>query len=168
MNELTFGLFRALRGAGELDEEQKGQVFSYLSTLVDLPGLSEGEKENAAVLLDFLEGIPGGEVFAPLFRAARCRLRLAEPKTWDMEWPENYGVEVDGQTVGPAELRVRGIEHVDFTLTKQIRDSTEFVMVRRLHADGTVELLPQYQVFSAPPVGERHMFNVYGEKAVAK
>lgn len=168
MNEVTFGLFRALRGAKELDEEQKGQVFSYLSALVDLPGLGESEKANAAVLLDFLEGIPGGEVFAPLFRTARCRLSLVEPKTWAMDWPENYAVEVDGQALRPEELRARGIEHVDFTLTKPIRNSVEYTVVRRLHSDGTAELLPQYQVFDAAPVGERHMFSVYGEKAVAR
>lgn len=168
MNELTFELFRALMGAEELDEDGKGRVLAYLSALVKLPYLSGAEKENAGALLDFLEEIPGGEVFGLLFRAARCRLRLAEPEAWDMGWPENYAAEADGQAMGPEELRARGIEHVDFRLTKPIRSSMEYAVTRRLHSDGSVEILPEYQVFGAAPVGERHMFNVYGEKAVAR
>lgn len=57
---------------------------------------------------------------------------------------------------------------MDLSLNKPIRNSLEYSVTRRLHSDGTVELLPEYQVFSRPSMGERHMFHVYGEKAVAK
>ena len=83
-----------------------------------------------------------------------------------MDWPENYQVSVDGENLTLEDLRRRGIHHVDFRLTKPIRGSIEYTVTRRLHADGTVEIIPDYQVFSAPPIGERHMFHVYGEKAV--
>ena len=59
-------------------------------------------------------------------------------------------------------------EHVDFRLNKPIRNSLEYSYTRRLHSDGRVEILPEYEVFSAPPVGERRLFHVYGEKAVSR
>lgn len=51
------------------------------------------------------------------------------------------------------------------TVEKPIRGSVEYNVIRRLHSDGTVEIIPEYQVFPVAPIGERHMFNVYGEKA---
>lgn len=105
-------------------------------------------------------------MFAPLYRAAQTKLRFEMPETWTMDWPENYQVSVNGENLTPEDLRRRGIEHVDFRLTKPIRSSVECAVTRRLHADGTVDFLPEYQVFSAQPIGERHMFHVYGEKAV--
>jgi len=123
-------------------------------------------RDNRLILLDFLEGLPGGEVFAPLYRAVRTKLRFEMPETWTMDWPENYQVSVGGESLTPEDLRRRGIGHVDSRLTKPIRSSMECTVTRRLHADGTVEIIPDYQVFSAPPIGERHMFHVYGEKAV--
>ncbi len=66
------------------------------------------------------------------------------------------------------DLRRRGIEYVDFRLAKPIRESPEYAVTRRLHSDGTVEILPEYQVFTAPPIGERHAFHAYGEKAVGR
>ncbi len=83
-----------------------------------------------------------------------------------MEWPENYQVLINGENLTPEDLRRRGVEHVDFWLNKPIRNSLEYSYTRRLHSDGRVEPLYEYQVFSAPPVGERHIFNTYGEKAV--
>lgn len=165
MNELTLELFQTIAGAA-LDEDGRRRVFGWLSALLKMPYLHAGEKRNALVLLDFLEGLEGGEPFAPLYRAVRARLRFEEPPAWTMDWPDNYQVTVDGQSLTPEDLRRRGIEHVDFRLTKPIRNSTEYAVVRRLHRDGTVEMIPAYQVFPAPPVGQRHMFHAYGEKAV--
>ena len=125
-------------------------------------------RDNRLILLDFLEGLPGGAVFAPLYRAARTKLSFETPESWTMDWPENYQVSVNGENLTLEDLRRRGIEHVDFRLTKPIRGSVEYTVTRRLHADGTAEILPEYQVFNAPPIGERHMFHVYGEKAVGK
>lgn len=167
MNELTLELFQTLAGAA-LDEDGRRRVFGWLSALLKLPYLDAVEKQNALILLDCLEGLEGGEPFAPLYRAARARLRFERPPLWEMPWPENYQVQAGGQSLTPEELRRRGIEHVDFRLTKPIRNSVEYTVVRRLHGDGTVELLPEYQVFSRKPVGERHMFHAYGEKAVAE
>lgn len=167
MNELTLELFQTLAGAA-LDEDGRRRVFGWLSALLKLPYLDAVEKQNALILLDYLEGLEGGEPFAPLYRAARARLRFEQPPLWEMAWPENYQVQAGGQSLTPEELRRRGIEHVDFRLTKPIRNSVEYTVVRRLHGDGTVELLPEYQVFSRKPVGERYMFHAYGEKAVAE
>lgn len=168
MNELILELFQAVSAQPELDEQGRQQVFGWLSALLGIPYLDPAERENALVLLDFLEGMPGGEVFAPLYRAAQTKLRFEMPETWTMDWPENYQVSVNGENLTPEDLRRRGIEHVDFRLTKPIRNSMESIVVRRLHSDGTVELLHEYQVFPAPPVGERHLFHVYGEKAVSR
>ena len=165
MNGLTLELFEAIAGR-PLDEERRQMAFGWLSALLKMPYLDESEKKNALILLDYLESAEGGEVFAPLYRAARARLAFERPPQWDMDWPENYQVLVNGETLTPEDLRRRGIEHVDFRLTKPIRSSMECTVTRRLHADGTVEIVPDYQVFSAPPIGERHMFHVYGEKAV--
>lgn len=165
MNGLTLELFEAIAGQ-PLDEERRKMVFGWLSALVQMPWLDEAEKQNALVLLDYLESLSGGEVFAPLYARARAKLAFQLPKPWDMDWPENYQVLVNGEALTPEDLRRRGIEHVDFRLTKPIRDSVEYSLVRRLHRDGRVELLHEYQVFQAPPVGERHLFHVYGEKAV--
>ena len=165
MNELTLELFEALAGTA-LDEEKQKRVFGWLSALLQMPWLDESEKTNALILLDYLETLPGGEVFAPLYPRARAKLSFRQPPAWEMDWPENYQVQVNGETLTPEDLRRRGVPYVDFHLTKPIRSSLECSLVRRLHRDGTVELLPEYQGFTAPPVGERHMFHVYGEKAV--
>lgn len=167
MEQLTRELFEAIAGA-ELDEERRQMVFGWLSALLKMPYLDSGEKKNALVLLDYLETLEGGEIFAPLYRTARAKLSFREPPGWEMDWPENYRIEVNGESLTPEDLRRRGIEHVDFRLIKPIRSSMEYCLVRRLHRDGRVELLPEYQVFSAPPVGERHLFHVYGEKAVTR
>lgn len=166
MNELIFELFQTVSDKPELDEEGRRQVFSWLSALLSIPYLDPLEKKNALLLLDFLEEVSGGEVFAPLYRAARTKLSFETPESWTMDWPENYQVSVNGENLTLEDLRRRGIEHVDFRLTKPIRGSVEYTVTRRLHADGTAEILPEYQVFNAPPIGERHMFHVYGEKAV--
>lgn len=166
MNEVILELFQAVSEKPELDEAGRQQVFGWLSALLAIPYLDPAEKKNALTLLDFLEGLPGGEVFAPLYRAARTRLRFETPETWTMDWPENYQVSVDGENLTPEDLRRRGIGYVDFRLTKPIRSSVEYAVTRRLHGDGTVEIIPDYQVFTAPPIGERHMFHAYGEKAV--
>lgn len=167
MNELILELFQAVSAQPELDEEGRQRVFGWLSALLAIPYLDPVEKKNALTMLDFLEGLPGGEVFAPLYRAARTKLRFETPETWTMDWPENYQVSVNGENLTPEDLRRRGIDHVDFRLTKPIRNSVEYAVTRRLHADGAVEILPDYQVFSAAPTGERHMFHIYGEKAVS-
>ena len=165
MDGLTLELFEAIAGQG-LDEVRRQMVFGWLSTLLKLPYMDAGEKRNALILLDYLETLEGGEAFATLYRAARAKLSFRQPPAWQMDWPENYQVLVNGEALTPEDLRRRGIEYVDFRLTKPIRNSVEYTLTRRLHSDGTVELLPEYQVFSAPPVGERHLFHVYGEKAV--
>lgn len=164
MNELTLELFGAVSGAA-LDEEGRQMVFGWLSALLKIPYLDDVEKLNARVLLDYLEGLEGSEVFAPMYRAARAKLGFEVAIPWEMEWPENYQVSVDGESLAPEDLCRRGIEHVDFRLTKPIRGSVEYNVIRRLHSDGTVEIIPEYQVFPVAPIGERHMFNVYGEKA---
>ena len=167
MNGLTLELFEAIAGR-PLDEERRQMAFGWLSALLKMPYLDESEKKNALILLDYLESAEGGEVFAPLYRAARARLAFERPPQWDMDWPENYQVLVNGETLTPEDLRRRGIEHVDFRLTKPIRNSVEHTFTRRLHSDGRVEILPEYEMFSAPPVGERRLFHVYGEKAVSR
>lgn len=167
MNELTRELFEAVAGAA-LDEDKRQMVFGWLSTLLKLPYLDAGEKANALVLLDYLETLEGGEAFVPMYRMARAKLSFSAPAVWDMDWPENYQVCVGGEILTPDGLRRRGVGHVDFRLTKPIRDSVEYSLVRRLHSDGSVELLYEYQVFQTPPMGERHLFHVYGEKAVAR
>lgn len=168
INELTLELFQTVASGQALDEDGRQRVFGWLSALMQLPYLDETETENALTLLEYLEGLEGGEVFAPMYRALRARLSFVRPPAWEMDWPENYQVAVEGQNLSPEDLRRRGIGYVDFRLTKPIRSSLEYVTVRRLHSDGTVELLPEYEVFTAPAVGGRHMFHVYGEKAVAK
>ena len=167
MNGLTLELFEAIAGR-PLDEERRQMAFGWLSALLKMPYLDESEKKNALILLDYLESAEGGEVFAPLYRTARAKLAFERPPQWDMDWPENYQVLVNGETLTPEDLRRRGIPHVDFRLTKPIRGSMEYTLTRRLHSDGRVELLYDYQVFPAPPVGERHLFHVYGEKAVSR
>ena len=167
MNGLTLELFEAIAGQ-PLDEERRQMAFGWLSALLKMPYLDESEKKNALILLDYLESAEGGEVFAPLYRAARARLAFQLPKPWDMDWPENYQVLVNGEGLTPGDLRRRGVEHVDFRLTKPIRNSVEHTFTRRLHSDGRVEILPEYEMFSAPPVGERRLFHVYGEKAVSR
>lgn len=167
MDGLTRELFAAIVGAG-LDEDRQGMVFSWLAALLQMPWLDGPEKQNALVLLGYLEALEGGRAFLPLCRAARAKLSLAQGPKWGMEWPENYQVQVNGEGLTTEDLRRRGIEHVDFRLVKPIRESQEYVVTRRLHSDGAVELLPEYQVYQSPPIGERHMFHVYGEKAVAK
>ena len=166
MNELTLELFGAVSGAAELDEAGRQRVFGWLSALLKMPYLDEAEKKNALILLDYLETLKGGEVFAPMYKTARAKLGFEVPKPWDMEWPENYQVLVNGEALTPEDLRRRGIGHVDFRLNKPIRNSLEYSYTRRLHSDGRVEQIYDYRVFSAPPVGERHVFNTYGEKAV--
>ena len=167
MNDLTLELFEAIAGH-PLDEERRQMVFGWLSALLKMPYLDESEKKNALILLDYLESAEGGEVFAPLYRTARAKLAFERPPQWDMDWPENYQVLVNGEGLTPGDLRRRGVEHVDFRLTKPIRNSVEHTFTRRLHSDGRVEILPEYEVFSAPPVGERRLFHVYGEKAVSR
>lgn len=166
MNELTLELFGAVSGAAELDEAGRQRVFGWLSMLLKMPYLDEEEKKNALILLGYLETLEGGEVFAPMYKTARAKLGFEVPIPWDMEWPENYQVSVNGESLSPEDLRIRGVEHVDFRLNKPIRNSLEYSYTRRLHSDGRVEPLYEYRVFSAPPVGERHVFNTYGEKAV--
>ncbi len=165
MNKLTLELFDKIVGE-TLDDEMRQMIFGWISTLLKMPYLDDSEKKNALVLLDYLETLEGGEAFVPLYRAARAKLSFVQPLQWEMEWPENYQVCVNGENLMPEDLRKRGIEHVDFRLTKPIRDSVEYTIIRRLHSDGTVEILPEYQVFQKPPVGEQHMFHVYGEKAI--
>ena len=63
MNGLTLELFEALAGA-ELDEGRRQMVFGCLSALLKMPWLDDSEKHNALILLDYLEGLEGGEVFA--------------------------------------------------------------------------------------------------------
>ena len=167
MNGLTLELFEAIAGQ-PLDEERRQMAFGWLSALLKMSYLDASEKKNALILLDYLESAEGGEVFAPLYRAARARLAFERPPQWDMDWPENYQVLVNGEGLTPGDLRRRGVEHVDFRLTKPIRNSVEHTFTRRLHSDGRVEILPEYEVFSAPPVGERRLFHVYGEKAVSR
>ena len=166
MNELTRELFGAVSGAAELDEARRQMVFGWLSALLKMPYLDETERKNALVMLDYLEALEGGEVFAPMYRKARAKLSFEAPEPWNMEWPENYQVSVNGESLSPEDLRRRGIPHVDFRLNKPIRSSLEYSLTRRIHSDGRIELLPEYQVFTAPPVGERHLFHAYGEKAV--
>ena len=166
MNDLTLELFGAVSGATGLDEAGQQRVFGWLSALLKMPYLDEAEKKNALILLDYLETLKGGEVFAPMYKTARAKLGFEVPIPWDMEWPENYQVLVNGENLTPEALRRRGIGHVDFRLNKPIRNSLEYSYTRRLHSDGTVEQIYDYRVFSAPPVGERHVFNTYGEKAV--
>lgn len=166
MNELTLELFGAVSGAMGLDEAGRQRVFGWLSALLKMPYLDDTERKNALILLDYLETLKGGEVFAPMYKTARAKLGFEVPEPWDMEWPENYQVSVNGESLSPEDLRRRGVEHVDFRLNKPIRNSLEYSYTRRLHSDGTVEQIYDYQVFSAPPVGERHVFNTYGEKAV--
>ncbi len=166
MNDLTLELFGAVSGVAGLDEAGRQMVFGWLSALLKMPYLDEAEKKNALILLDYLETLKGGEVFAPMYRTARAKLGFEVPEPWDMEWPENYQVSVNGENLSPEDLRRRGIGHVDFRLNKPIRNSLEYSYTRRLHSDGRVEQIYDYQVFSAPPVGERHVFNTYGEKAV--
>ena len=167
MNGLTLELFEAIAGQ-PLDEERRQMAFGWLSALLKMSYLDASEKKNALILLDYLESAEGGEVFAPLYRAARARLAFERPPQWDMDWPENYQVLVNGEGLTPGDLRRRGVEHVDFRLTKPIRNSVEHTFTRRLHSDGRVEILPEYEMFSAPPVGERRLFHVYGEKAVSR
>ena len=167
MNGLTLELFEAIAGQ-PLDEERRQMAFGWLSALLKMSYLDASERKNALILLDYLESAEGGEVFAPLYRAARARLAFERPPQWDMDWPENYQVLVNGEGLTPGDLRRRGVEHVDFRLTKPIRNSVEHTFTRRLHSDGRVEILPEYEVFSAPPVGERRLFHVYGEKAVSR
>ena len=166
MNDLTLELFGAVSGATGLDEAGRQMVFGWLSALLKMPYLDEAEKKNALILLDYLETLKGGEVFAPMYKTARAKLGFEVPIPWDMEWPENYQVLVNGENLSLSDLRRRGVEHVDFRLNKPIRNSLEYSYTRRLHSDGRVEPLYEYRVFSAPPVGERHVFNTYGEKAV--
>lgn len=166
MNELTLELFGAVSGAAELDEAGRQRVFGWLSALLKMPYLDEAEKKNVLILLDYLETLEGGEVFAPMYKTARAKLGFEVPEPWNMEWPENYQVLVNGENLSLSDLRRRGVEHVDFRLNKPIRNSLEYSYTRRLHSDGRVEPLYEYRVFSAPPVGERHIFNTYGEKAV--
>lgn len=166
MNELTLELFGAVSGVAGLDEAGRQMVFGWLSMLLKMPYLDEAEKKNALILLGYLETLEGGEVFAPMYKTARAKLGFEVPKPWDMEWPENYQVLVNGENLSLSDLRRRGVEHVDFRLNKPIRNSLEYSYTRRLHSDGRVEPIYDYQVFSAPPVGERHIFNTYGEKAV--
>ena len=167
MNGLTLELFEAIAGR-PLDEERRQMAFGWLSALLKMSYLDASEKKNALILLDYLESAEGGEVFAPLYRTARAKLAFERPPQWDMDWPENYQVLVNGEGLTPGDLRRRGVEHVDFRLTKPIRNSVEHTFTRRLHSDGRVEILPEYEVFSAPPVGERRLFHVYGEKAVSR
>ena len=165
MDELTLELFETIAGEA-LDDEKKQMVFGWLSALLKMPYLEDSEKKNALVLLDYLQSLEGGEALHSLCQAAWAKLSFKRPPQWEMDWPENYQVLVDGETLTPEDLRRRGVGHVDFRLAKPIRDSVEYTVARRLHSDGTVEILPEYQVFQAPPVGERHVFHVYGEKAV--
>lgn len=167
MDELTRELFRAVAGSG-LDEDRLKMAFSWLAALMQVPWLDESEKQNALALLDYLETLEGAETFLPLCRAARAKLSFQKDTPWEMDWPESYRVQVNGEELTTEDLRRRGIEHVDFRLTKPIRESPEYVVTRRLHSDGTVEFLPEYQVFTAPPIGERHVFHAYGEKAVGR
>lgn len=167
MNGLTLELFEAIAGQ-PLDEERRQMAFGWLSALLKMSYLDASEKKNALILLDYLESAEGGEVFSPLYRTARAKLAFERPPQWDMDWPENYQVLVNGEGLTPGDLRRRGVEHVDFRLTKPIRNSVEHTFTRRLHSDGRVEILPEYEVFSAPPVGERRLFHVYGEKAVSR
>ena len=165
MNELTLELFGAVSGAA-LDENGLKMVFGWLSTLLKMPYLDDREKRNALIMLDYLDALEGGEVFGPMYSAARAKLSFDGPVPWDVEWPENYHVSVNGEGLTSEGLRRRGIEHVDFRINKPIRNSPEYSVTRRLHSDGRVEQIYDYRVFSAPPVGERHVFNTYGEKAV--
>lgn len=166
MNDLILELFQAISARPELDEEGRQRVFGWLAALLSIPYLDHVEKQNALILLDFLEGMAGGEVFAPLYQAARTKLRFETPETWTMAWPDNYQVSVNGENLTLEDLRRRGIAYVDFHMNKPIRSSVEYAVIRRLHADGTVEIIPDYQVFGDLPTGERHMFHAYGEKAV--
>ena len=163
MNGLTLELFRTVK---VLDEKGLQMAFGWLSALLKLPYLDSTEKGNAIILLDYLEALEGSGVLAPMLRDARVKLSLEVPMPWDMEWPENYQVSVNGEKLSPEDLRRRGIPYVDFRLNKPIRSSLEYSLTRRIHSDGRIELLPEYQVFTAPPVGERHLFHAYGEKAV--
>lgn len=166
MNELTFALFDRLSTAKDPDEEDKGMLLSWLAAVLRIPWLDETEQENAAAMLDFLDGLSGVEDFAPLIRAVRTRLRFVRDPVWQMELPENYRACVNGEELDADGLRRRGVPYVDFRISKPIRNSQEFCKTRRLYADGRVEFLAEYQVFDAPPVGERHVFSTYGEKAV--
>lgn len=165
MNGLAAELFEAISGKS-LDEAGRQMVFGWLSALLKVPYLDGQERKNALVMLDYLETLEGGEVFAPMYRAARTKLSFERPAPWEIDWPENYQISVNGEHLSPEDLRRRGIEHVDLRLNKPIRNCLEYSVTRRIHSDGTVEILPEYQVFTAPPVGERHLFHAYGEKAV--
>lgn len=166
MNELTLDLFRAVAGA-PLDEEWRLRVYGWLSALLKMPYLDAGEKKNSLAMLDYLESVDDDKVFGPMYLAARAKLSMEMPATWETEFPENYQVRVGNEDLTREDLRRRGIAYVDFKINKPIRDSIEYTVTRRLYADGSVEIIPDYQVFSSPPTGERHVFNVYGEKAVA-
>lgn len=167
MNELTWELFESLAGAPP-DEEGRRRIFGWLAALLKMPYLDDAEKENALALVDYLDGLDGTEPLLPVLRAARTRLRMKKPPGWEMEWPDNYLAGVNGESLTPEQLRRRGIAYVDAELFKPARQSAAWAGVRRLYADGRTEMLYRYCVFAAPPVAERHMFSVYGEKAAAE
>ena len=74
MNDLTLELFGAVSGAAELDEAGRQRVFGWLSMLLKMPYLDDTERKNALVMLDYLETLKGGEVFAPMYKTARAKL----------------------------------------------------------------------------------------------
>lgn len=168
MDEVTLELFDYLVQSPELDEEGMERSCAWMTALLRLRYLTDREKENALEVLDFLALMEGAGPLMPLVRVARAKLRLKRPLAWDMEFPANYRVSVDGEELDVEDLRRRGIPYVDFRLVRPIRSTLEYVITRRLHSDGRVEVLPEYQVFQSPPIGGRHMFNVYGEKAVSE
>lgn len=165
MTELTLELFNEV-SKGPLDDERMQMVFGWLSTIMGMPYLDDTEKKNVLNMINYLETLDGIEVFTPMCNIIKTRLSFITPKEWDMDWPDNYQVCINDEVLTPDDLRRRCIKYVDFSLTKPIRCSTEFQITRRLYSDGTVEMIPEYQVFDHPPIGERHLFHVYGEKAI--
>lgn len=165
MNELTKELFYFLADHGQMDEDCVERSAAYLTALLSLPYLDNREKKNAGILIDFMESMPESDTLALMLRAARAKLAFEGAPVWEVKFPENYLVEVGGELLSPEDLRRRGIMYVDFRLTKPVRESMEYSVTRRLYADGHAELFPDYQVYDKLPVGERHVFNVYGEKA---
>ncbi len=85
MDELTRELFLAVAGS-EMDEERLKMAFSWLAALMQMPWLEESEKQNALVLLDYLEDLEGVETLLPLCRAARAKLSFQKDTPWEMDW----------------------------------------------------------------------------------
>lgn len=166
---LTMDLFTALCGKAELEKNELDMVYGYLLTVLKLRWFTEREKRNILNLLRFVERLDKDGVLSEPIAAAKtlCSFETAVP--WDeavVRLPDNYAVSSGGETLTLEDLRLRGIEHIDFEVSKPIRSSTEFVKKLRVHSDGRTEYIDVYNVYTKPPTGEGHLYSAYGEKAV--